>query len=270
MTEAGSIELISSVGDATFPDEWYHISRADHFWFQWRFTAALRQAESIGMPLMKPLKVLEIGCGSGVLREQFEAATRWTIDATDLYLPALRAAKPGRGRTLCYNVLEERPGFVGEYDAVILFDVLEHIEDTKGFLRSVIRHLVPGGHLLINVPASEALHSAYDVAAGHLRRYSRPSLRAEFSQLGFDVIDVRYWGLCLVPLLLARRVWLREPDAETIRAGFEPPSPALHAGLRALMRAETRWLTRPFAGSSVLLAGRQRDEPAAGSPNPPA
>jgi len=270
MTEAGSIELISSVGDAAFPDEWYHISRADHFWFQWRFVAALRQAGSIGMPLTKPLKVLEIGCGSGVLREQFEGATRWTIDATDLYLPALKVAKAGRGRTLYYDVLEERPGFVGEYDAVILFDVLEHIADTQGFLRSVIRHLVPGGHLLINVPASMALHSAYDVAAGHLRRYSRPSLKAEFEQLEFDVLDVRYWGLSLVPLLLARRVWLRKADAETIRAGFEPPGPRLHAWLRALMRAETRSLTRPFAGSSVLLAGRRRDNPAEAGPRPPA
>lgn len=148
--------------------------------------------------------------------------------------------------------------------------MLEHIAETRRFLGSVIRHLVPGGHLLVNVPASMALHSAYDVAAGHLRRYTRPSLRAEVTGSELEVLDIRYWGLSLVPLLLARRAWLRRADAETIRAGFEPPGPGLHAWLRALMRAETRWLTRPVAGSSLLLAGRRRDNAAAGGLPTPA
>ena len=181
MTDPGGpIEFISRVEEVSFPDEWYRLSNPEHFWFQWRFKAALRQVRDVGLSISAPAAALEIGCGQGVLRDQFEAATPWTVDATDLHLPALNGAGRGRGRTLYYNILEEAPGFVEAYDVVILFDVLEHIAETGPFVRSVLRHLKPGGHLLINVPALQGLFSAYDTAAGHVRRYDRDSLVAEF------------------------------------------------------------------------------------------
>ena len=257
MSAAKHVEFLSDTAAVTFPDEWYHLSSVDHFWFEWRFFAALKQVQDLGIPTDQPLSVLEIGCGSGILREQFESATRWKIDGTDLCLAALEAAKPARGRTLFYNILEERAGLVEAYDVVILFDVLEHIDDTKGFLASVLRHIKPGGHLLVNVPALNALHSAYDDAAGHIRRYNRDSLTAEFAGTGLRVRDVRYWGFALVPLLLARRLWLgrTKPDADTIRKGFQPPGRLTHAILRALTRFETALWSRPFVGTSVLLSG---------------
>ena len=259
MNRIAPIEFISTVAETTFPDDWYDISRPDHFWFQWRFRAAFRQAVDAGLSMAAPLKVLEIGCGPGVLRKQFESATEWTIDATDLYVPALKAAKAGRGRTLYYDVLEERPEFVDSYEAVILSDVLEHIENTRAFLKSVLRHLKPGGYLLVNVPALNMLYSAYDVAAGHLRRYDHRSLPAEFAQMDLEVVDVRYWGLSLIPLLVARKLWLgrRRASGQTIREGFEPPGALSHAVLRTMMRIETGLMSRPISGSSVLLAGRR-------------
>lgn len=260
MSEPGSpIEFISRVEEVTFPDEWYRLSNPEHFWFQWRFKAALRQVRDVGQSTSAPALALEIGCGQGVLRDQFEAATPWTVDATDLHLPALTGAGRGRGRTLYYNVLEEAPGFVGAYDVVILFDVLEHIVETGPFLRSVLRHLKPGGHLQINVPALGGLFSAYDVAAGHVRRYDRDSLVAELAGRDLRVLDVRYWGLSLVPLLLLRKLVLRGTRSaeQTIRSGFRPPGRLTNALLRGLMRVETALFARPPLGTSLLLYGRK-------------
>lgn len=260
MTEPGGpIEFISRVEEVSFPDEWYRLSNPEHFWFQWRFKAALRQVRDVGLPISAPAAVLEIGCGQGVLRDQFEAATPWTVDATDLHLPALNGAGRGRGRTLYYNILEEAPGFVEAYDVVILFDVLEHIAETGPFVRSVLRHLKPGGHLLINVPALQGLFSAYDTAAGHVRRYDRDSLVAEFAGHDLRVLDVRYWGLSLVPLLLLRKLVLRgsRTAEQTIRSGFRPPGPFTNALLRSLMHVETTLIARPLSGTSVLLCGRK-------------
>src|SRR6185295_5405227 len=110
-----SIEFISRVEEVSFPDEWYRLSSAGHFWFQWRFKSALRQVREVGLPTGIPALVLEIGCGQGVLRDQFEAATSWTVDGTDLHLPALTGAGAGRGRILYYNILGEDPGFVERY-----------------------------------------------------------------------------------------------------------------------------------------------------------
>jgi SAM-dependent methyltransferase len=257
--QTSDVEIVSALRSVGFPDEWYALSTPDHFWFRWRLAAALGQVRRVGIPTDAPLRVLEVGGGTGVLRTQLEGATRWTVDVTDLNLAALRAAARGRGRTLYYDVFEDRPAFHEAYDVVVLFDVLEHVEPTGPFVRAVLGHVRKGGHLLVNVPARRALWSAYDVAAGHVRRYDRASLAAEFHGTGLEVLDVRYWGLSLVPLLMARRLALAggRSAGEIIRTGFRPPGRFSHAVLAALMHAETAVTARPPLGTSLLLAGRR-------------
>ena len=241
-----------------FPDEWYALASPQHFWLRWRLRAALRQIDAVGLPRGKPLRALDVGGGTGVLREQLEGETAWVIDITDLHPGAVSRALRGRGRNLQYDVTEEHPDMLGAYDVVMLFDVLEHVHGPAPFLTSLARHLGPGGHLLLNVPAVRALFSGYDIAAGHLRRYQRPSLRAEVEGAGFEVRDVRYWGLSLVPLLLLRKALLgRRSGPGVIRSGFHPPRPWINAALLALMRVETSVLSGPPVGTSLLLAARK-------------
>lgn len=256
---ASSVDIISEVQEIHFPSEWYGMIDPSHFWFQWRLAAALRQIRDAGLPTDAPLRVLEVGAGTGVLRDQLEASTRWTVDITELNLEALRAARPGRGRNLYYDILEERESFVEAYDVLVLFDLVEHIRHTRPFLRAALRHLKPGGHLLVNVPALQSLFSVYDTVAGHVRRYDRRSLGDEMRESGLAGGDLRYWGLSLLPLLAARKVLLalRPASADVIRKGFVPPGPLVHAGLRLLMRIETACLRRPPLGTSVLFAGRK-------------
>jgi SAM-dependent methyltransferase len=256
---SATVEFLSPTADYWFPDEWYQMASADHFWLQWRFAAVLRLMREIGLERAAPLRALDIGGGTGVVRGQLEAVTQWTIDITDLHPAALHRALPGRGRNLCYDVTHERAEMLGRYDVVILFDVLEHLEPTRPFLLSVARHLRPGGTLLVNVPALQALFSAYDRAAGHRRRYDRRSLAAEFGGTTLDVRAVAYWGALLLPLLFVRKLVLpREaPPNEIIRTGFEPPGRVAHGVLRALMRLETLLFPRPPVGSSLVLAARR-------------
>jgi len=189
-----------------------------------------------------------------------EAATAWTVDLVELNRAALEAAAPGRGRRLYYDVRDQVPELVGAYDAAILFDVIEHLEDPQPLLAAVRRHLRPDGVLLVNVPALQGLFSAFDVASGHFRRYDRPSLRGELAAGLWQLVDQRFWGLCLVPLLAARKVLLREPTAETIHRGFGPPSPVVHGGLRALMKAEMAVVARPPVGASLLMVARRQGD----------
>jgi hypothetical protein len=109
----------------------------------------------------------------------------------------------------------------------------------------------------VNVPALPSLFGDYDREAGHLRRYVPSTLRAEFSALDLEVLDVRFWGLSLVPLLLARRVLVRRGRGSPIRAGFQPPAAIVHRLLKTLMRCETAVLRRPPRGSSLLLCARR-------------
>ena len=100
-TEQPEVEMISALRPATFEnaEEWYDYASEEHFWFQWRFAAMLRFLQDLEVPLDRPARVLDVGCGTGVLRSQLEAVTPWVVDGADLNLGALRAAPPGRGAT---------------------------------------------------------------------------------------------------------------------------------------------------------------------------
>ncbi len=53
---------------------------------------------------------------------------------------------------------------------------MEHIEDDEQFLHNAHRALVPGGTLLLFVPALPWLYGAMDREFGHCRRYVKSDL----------------------------------------------------------------------------------------------
>ena len=253
-----TIEYFSPLSGISFPVEFYEIAEDGHFWMQWRFAVALRLVEASGLALDRPLRALDIGGGAGRFRNQIERATQWRVDVTDINLPALRMARPARGRTLYYDVTQADPLLLGSYDAAFLFDVIEHVESPGPLLRAAVEHLRPGGLLFLNVPALQALFSAYDVVQGHVRRYSTRTLAAVLDGLPCRLCAVSYWGFGLVPLLGLRRLLVgRTPGPRTYRAGFQPPSPVANQALRALMKVELALLARPPLGTSVMAATRR-------------
>jgi SAM-dependent methyltransferase len=249
------IEYLSPVAETAFASDWYDLSDEGHFWMQWRLGVALRLIKASGLALDQPLHALDIGGGVGRFRRQVERATRWRVDITDLNLPALRLADLARGRTLYYDITQNSRPLLGTYDACFLFDVIEHVEDPASLIRSAIEHLRPGGYLFVNVPALQRFFSAYDVALGHIRRYSKQTLAAEFAGLPCRLTAVQYWGFALLPLLVLR--WLlagRRPRPHTIRAGFKPPSALVNEALKALMQVELALLRTLPLGISVMAA----------------
>jgi SAM-dependent methyltransferase len=252
------VESLSRVAATDFPTEWYDLNAESHFWFRWRGEALAQLLSALKVDVSAPARALDIGCGTGTLRDQLEAATALTIDGVDLSRDALSRARQGRGRLFVYDIFEQRPEFIGVYDYVFLFDVLEHIDSTGPFVDCVLRHLRPGGVLIVNVPAVRWLMSEYDTAAGHFRRYTPRTLRDEFSGRPVHIEAVRYWGGALVPLLIARKIMVRgrADIGGIIRAGFRPPHPFLNRALAAMARVETTLMPRPPLGTSLLAAVR--------------
>jgi 2-polyprenyl-3-methyl-5-hydroxy-6-metoxy-1,4-benzoquinol methylase len=253
------IEILSESPPCTFAEAWYQVNSAHHFWFDWRFTALKRLLADLQIPLSSHLQALDVGCGPGILREQLEGAGRWSVTGTDLNTAALAASGCFRGRTLFYDVTDRREEFLSFFDVVLLFDVIEHLKDPSDVLEACLAHLKPGGILLLNVPSLPLLYSRYDEAAGHHRRYLTGSLRKQAAALEAEVLDIRYWGLSLVPILLLRKVFLTGfvSEDKIIRVGFDPPSPWINSALRSMGRLEQGFLSHPFLGSSLLLAARK-------------
>ncbi len=100
------------------------------------------------------LQVLDVGCGGGLLSEEF-AALRCQVTGIDPSEPTLQAAREharkgglnirylsGRGEALPF---EDR-----SFDLVCCCDVFEHVEDLDAVLREIGRVLKPGGVLLFD------------------------------------------------------------------------------------------------------------------------
>jgi len=252
-TEA-NVKILSAIDNINMHPEWYDIAASTHFWMQWRLNVCLTLLKCHHIPLNRELKVLDIGCGHGVLITQLEEVSQWIIDGADINMAALRKGGRSRGRKYFYDITDHNVSLVGAYDVVLLFDVIEHIATPFDFLESALRHVKPGGYLIVNVPAIQSLYSAYDRAAEHIRRYEKQSLAIEFSGLAVDIIEMAYWGMSLIPVLAVRKLLLtnKTENGEILQKGFDVVNPMVNRLFLSLMTVETALLKHPPLGASLF------------------
>lgn len=81
---------------------------------------------------------------------------------------------------------------VGEYTGLVTYNVLEHIEDHVGALRSMARLLKPGAAMVVVVPAFMIAMSKVDIATGHVRRYTKKTMRQAVEAAGLRVEVLKY------------------------------------------------------------------------------
>lgn len=80
----------------------------------------------------------------------------------------------------------------GNYTAAVSYNVLEHIDDHVGALRSMAELVRPGGAIVLIVPAFMFAMSQVDVATGHVRRYTKKTMRAALTEAGLTVEKLHY------------------------------------------------------------------------------
>jgi SAM-dependent methyltransferase len=169
------------------------------------------------MGMMEPYlgaDVLEVGAGHGTFTEVL-AGREMRVVATDL---SERCAGVLRSRFFGVSNVEVVQGDIqmaaarGPFDAAVLINVLEHIEDDDEALRQLWATLKVGGRLLLWVPAFEALYTDFDRKIGHFRRYRRETLSAQLGNAGFTVVEIRYANsIGAVAWWLVARVLRRTP-----------------------------------------------------------
>jgi SAM-dependent methyltransferase len=81
---------------------------------------------------------------------------------------------------------------VPDMDAVVLFNVLEHVDDPVALLRAARRTLQPKGRLILLVPALPSIYGTLDTAFGHLCRYDAATIVRLVEQAGYHALDTRY------------------------------------------------------------------------------
>ncbi|MDQ3385588.1 MAG: bifunctional glycosyltransferase/class I SAM-dependent methyltransferase [Actinomycetota bacterium] len=142
-------------------------------------------------------------------------------------------------------------------EVVCLLDVIEHLVDPLPALHEAARILAPGGRLVVNVPAHTWLWSAADESLGHIRRYTRTTLRAQLAQAGLEPVLLSHvFSWLVLPVWVTRRM-ASGGDAELglDRTSFVIDRAAMV--LTALERALLGRVSTPL-GTSVLCVARRR------------
>jgi hypothetical protein len=141
-------------------------------------------------------------------------------------------------------------GEAGEHSAAVALNVLEHIPDHVGAIRTVTGLLRPGGHVVLIVPAFEFAMSKFDRTIGHVRRYTRASAGEVLTAAGLEIEELRYLNpLGLMSWFVVCRLLGSYPRNGLMLRSYDRAVVPLARGL------ERRW--RPPFGQSVFAVGRK-------------
>jgi SAM-dependent methyltransferase len=238
-----------------------------HFWFCARnrvIAAAVRRVIA-GLPT--GYRVLEVGCGTGVVLRQLTKLCRdGEVIGMDLYSQAaVFASRRAACRVIVGDILNPPP--LGEFDVIGIFDVLEHLINDRQILGGLNRMLKPGGALILTVPTHMSLWSYFDVAARHCRRYATTELAHILRETGFEVEYLTEFMMSLFPLLwLVRRIKGGSGMMDRERAAEKAATelkviPVVNGLLKLILTWETFVIRRRWrlpVGTSLLAVARKK------------
>lgn len=141
------------------------------------------------------IRVLDVGCSRG----QFVAAAIAAGYRAEGVEPAPRIAEAARaaGLPVTTGLLEDQKFPDGRFDALTLFEVIEHLREPLPLLTECRRVLKPGGILLVSTANAESWTAAamgahwdyFDMArdGGHISFYNPRSMVKIAATAGFEV-----------------------------------------------------------------------------------
>jgi SAM-dependent methyltransferase len=223
----------------------------DHWWFLGRRRIVLSILGSFLGPRAGREQILDVGCGTGGMLRALQELGEVTGMDTSRF--AVERARERCGCRVEWGVLPEPVPFEpGSFDIVTALDVIEHVDDDVGALRTIHTLLRPGGVFLCTVPAFRFLWSGHDELNHHRRRYRRAELRERLVRSGYRIRKLTYFNFVLfAPIALIRLVGRLSGRK---RSDFELPFRPVNGMLARIFGVE-RYLLRftsfPF-GVSLL------------------
>lgn len=238
-----------------------HDAEQSHFWFR-GFRWFVQPEIARAVHGRSAPRLLDCGCGTGANVEWLaQYGETYGFDLTE---NGLRLGHDMGRRNIARASIGSIPFPDASVDVATSFDVFqclpEPVEDAA--IREMWRVLKPGGHLLLNVAALDALRGTHSVLSEEVRRYTPRRLRSLVEQAGFLVERLTFLNATLFPLMLPVRAIQRWRSGPVVPAGESditvPPAPvnALLTGLLGLEAAALRVVDMPI-GSSLMCHARK-------------
>ncbi len=194
---------------------------------------------------------IEIGAGAGDYAAAWlaEGLARITLTEADPHLLGELRSRFERDDRVAVRELDVTTSPQAEHSAVVAFNVLEHIEDDVGALRSARNLVRPGGAIVMLVPAFDFATSRFDHDIGHHRRYTKKTLGAAYRNAGIDVERLAYLNAPgLLGWIVAMKWFRRAPGEGVLLRAWD------NVVVPVARRVEA--LKAPPFGQSLLAVGR--------------
>jgi len=174
----------------------------DSFWFKHRNNCIIEAVKNYSMDEI----FFDVGGGNGYVAKGLEENNIQTVLIEPGFEGALNAKERGLKNIIC-STYEDAGIKLNSCKAIGLFDVVEHIKDDKGFLKSINSILANEGLIYITVPAYKLLWSKEDNDAGHYRRYSIKQISSILEDNGFKIEYATYiFSILPIPVFLFRTI----------------------------------------------------------------
>ncbi len=161
-----------------------------------------------------PGTILDIGCSTGIFLAEMQGAG-WATYGVELNQEAATYARQRFGLTVYDGYLSAAPLLPDTFDAVTMWDVLEHTFEPLITLQQIHSLLQPGGIVVAIVPNDRSLDRhlfgpawvGYD-APRHLTVFSPQTLQRMIEKAGFEVIELRCGFGGYFSFVTSLRIWL--------------------------------------------------------------
>jgi 2-polyprenyl-3-methyl-5-hydroxy-6-metoxy-1,4-benzoquinol methylase len=144
-------------------------------------------------------RLLDIGCSIGLFLKGMEQYPGWQLSGVEISRYAAAVARQDPRLTIYDGTLDDQAFPPSSFDAVTLWDVLEHLHDPNGAVKKINQLLAPNGLIVIRVPNPESwlakLFGRYWVGyepPRHLFVFEKRHLAELLEKNGFEIIDTSY------------------------------------------------------------------------------
>lgn len=231
-----------------------------HWWYQ-GMAAITRAILARWVHPTSSLKILDAGCGTGAAMTTY-LADYGTVTGCDIHPLALKFCRQRNAARLTFASVSDLPFASAIFDLVTSFDVLYEraVPSDLSALREFHRILLPGGRIILRLPAYNWLRGQHDRSVHTSRRYTINRVSRLLAESGFMTEHLSYANTFLFPMAALKRLSEKIVPARGSHSDLALETGRFNKILRAILSAEAPFVAGmglPF-GLSVIAVGVKR------------